>query len=336
QICAENQAFDLGLELLTKLIKQGKTSAYYRFALEQSLELKTKQLESFPEQSEDLTRALKADFEQYFLAFPNSAENIKSQYLYANFTSRFLGNDAAAISILEQALTLPANSKVLAECKLLLGDILLINNRLWESLLYYKQVDLDFEHSVFGHEARYRRAKVSFYQGDFQWAKDQLDILKQSTSKLIANNAMELSLLIQESLNLDSTTLALELYARADLLSLQKRYTEADDLLNGLIKLSSNQILIDDALLLKAKLAEDSKQYKKAIDCLSQLLTLEDDLLKDNALFQLANLYEHQLKNYDKAKHYYQQLLVDYQDSYWTAQARINFRKLNSSPNTAL
>ena len=90
--------------------------------------------------------------------------------------------------------------------------------------MYYSQVEKDFKHEVIGQEAKFKKIKIDYYTGKFNWAQAQLNILKQSTSKLIANNAMELSLLISDNLNLDTTQLTLQIYANAELLIFQNKY----------------------------------------------------------------------------------------------------------------
>ena len=80
---------------------------------------------------------------------------------------------------------------------------------------------------MIGQEAKFKKIKVDYYSGKFNWAKAQLDILKQSTSKLISNNSIELSLLISNNLNLDTTQIPLQLFAEGELLLFQNKYNEA-------------------------------------------------------------------------------------------------------------
>ena len=71
----------------------------------------------------------------------------------------------------------------LAECKLVYADVMLLSGNIWSSLLYYSQVEKENKESPIGHETKLRKAKISYYKGDFEWAQSQLDVLKSSTSK---------------------------------------------------------------------------------------------------------------------------------------------------------
>ena len=111
----------------------------------------------------------------------------------------------------------------MAECKIQYADILLLSDKIWDALLYYSQVENDFKESPIGHRAKFKRAKIAYYQGDFNWAQAQLDVLKSSTSKLISNDAMDLSLLITDNYNLDTIDKPMIQFAKGDLLCFQKK-----------------------------------------------------------------------------------------------------------------
>jgi len=115
------------------------------------------------------------------------------------------------------------NKELKAQSKLLLGDILLFNGEVWDAKLYYSQVEKEFKYDVLGQDAKFRNAKLSYYIGEFEWAKAQLDVLKAATSKLIANDALYLSLLISDNTVMDSTSTALLMFARADMFVYQNK-----------------------------------------------------------------------------------------------------------------
>ncbi len=329
RICQSNGKYELASDVLELLLKYGEEHPHYLNALEVKLSYDLQALVLKTEKTESIEN-LKLAFAEYFSKYTAHTSNILVQKKFAEFTSIYLEDDLEAIRILEHAIIFKGLPKETAECKLYLADLLLSNSRLWDALLYYTQIDKDFEHGTLGHEARYRKAKVSFYQGDFEWSKDQLDVLKQSTSKLIANNAMYLSLVIQESLNLDSNTFALEMYARADLYVFQQRYSKAKETLKTLLKLSTNDLLNDDAYFLLSKIEHTVGNYSKEEEYLQKIISDYPDILVDNALFNLAKLYDKDLNNSEKALETYQKLLTEYPSSYWTSQARVNFRKLKN------
>ena len=144
---------------------------------------------------------------------------------YAHFKAFYQHDLQKAADILDEAMLIPNLYKSdLAACKLEYADIMLLSNKVWTALLYYSQVEKEFKENPLGHEAKLRRAKISYYQGDFDWAQAQLDVLKASTSKLIANDAMQLSLLITDNLGLDTSVLPMQIFARAELLYFQNKF----------------------------------------------------------------------------------------------------------------
>ena len=330
KICQSNGKYELASEALDLVVKYGEEHPNYLNAKESKLSYDLEALVTTEDKTEAVEE-LNQSFKEYFTEYPANRLNVLVQKDYAEFTANYLKDDQEAIRILEEAVEYKALPKQIAECKLYLADLLLMNSRLWDALLYYSQIDKNFEHGTLGHEARFRKAKVSFYQGDFQWAKDQLDVLKQSTSKLIANNAMYLSLVIQESLNLDSNTFALEMFARADLYVFQRRYGKAQDALKTLLKLSTNDLLNDDAYFLLSKIEHTLGNYEQEETYLQKIISDYPDILVDNALFNLGKLYDNELNNPEKALETYQDLLTNYPSSYWASQARVNYRKLKNT-----
>ncbi|MCK6649482.1 MAG: tetratricopeptide repeat protein, partial [Bacteroidia bacterium] len=70
-------------------------------------------------------------------------------------------------------------------------------------------------------------------------------------------------------------------------------------------------------------------KYAEAIVFYEEILkNYSEDILADDALFNMADINENQFKNYDKAKELYQQLLEKYPGSLYVVEARKRFRKL--------
>ncbi len=257
----------------------------------------------------------------------------------ARLQAYYLNDRDAASRLLEEALTLPdLDANIQGRLKLALGDVQLFNGDIWEASLLYSQVDLDFKYDPLGHEARLRNAKVSFHAGDFLWAKSQLDILKASTSKLIANDAMELSLLISDHLGVDSTSVPLSLFAQADLLTFQRRFDEAIDVLDTLDAEFPQDGISDDVLYQRFRIARDRKQFVEAAGYLQKVIEFFPlEILLDNALFDLGRLYEDRLKDPEKAKATYEKLLFEQPGSIFVPEARARYRRLpGDAPDTEL
>lgn len=248
----------------------------------------------------------------------------------ARLKAYYLNQHAEAIALLTEGLALPGiDPKAQAQLKLDLGDVHLLGGDIWEASLLYSQVDLDFKYDVLGHEARLRNAQVSFYSGDFLWAQAQLDVLKASTSKLIANNAMELSLRITDNLGVDSNSVPLSYFARAELLRVQHRYDESLAVLDSLDLAYPMHSLGDDVLYERYRIAYARHRYAEAAPYLDKVLELYPlDILVDNALLDLGKLYEDVLKDPEKAKGYYERLLFEQTGSIFVPEARERYRRL--------
>jgi tetratricopeptide (TPR) repeat protein len=248
----------------------------------------------------------------------------------AHLRAFHLNDGPGAIDLLNSAIDLPmVDAKYRAQMKLDLGDVHLIHGDIWEASLLYSQVDLGMKQDILGHEARLRNAKVSFYAGDFLWAKAQLDVLKASTSKLIANDAMELSLRITDNLGVDSNSVPLSYFARAELLRIQHRYDEALLVFDSLDIAFPMHSLGDDVLYERFRIARARKLYPEAAAYLDRIIELYPlDILVDNALLDLGKLYEDLIADPEKAKGYYEKLMFEQTGSIFVPEARARFRAL--------
>ena len=248
----------------------------------------------------------------------------------AHLRAFYLDNTDSAITDLENTIAmagLAAQPK--AECKLELGDILLFTGNVWDSDLLYKQVDKDFKHDPMGQEAKFRGARLDYFRGDFQWAQAQLDVLKSATSQLIANDALRLSLLISDNQGLDSTTDALMLYSKADLLSFRNKNDEALATLDTLLKNFPDHSLVDDSWFKMAEIM-DAKHNWKEEDSLYALIVTNDSasVIADDALYHRAQLYDTKLNDKAKAMELYQDLIVKYPGSVFVTESRKRYRSL--------
>ena len=250
---------------------------------------------------------------------------------YAELEARYARNPGGAIELLQVVVNAPqAERNFRGRCKLEMGDYELLRNNVWESTLLYSQVDKDFKQDMLGEEARFRNAKLSYYTGDFVWAQGQLDVLKASTSELIANDALNLSVLITENNPVaDSNVTPLQMFARADLLSFQHRDEEALAVLDSITTQFPQHPLMDDILMLKADMSEQRHDYPEAAMYLQKVVTqYAEDILADDAMFRLAVLNEERLSNKDEAKRLFEQVIIKYPGSTWVTQARKRFRAL--------
>ena len=249
---------------------------------------------------------------------------------YAHFKAFYMSDLSSSEIILEKIMNMPNISKNdLAECKLVYADVMLLSGNVWSSLLYYSQVEKENKESPLGHEAKLRKAKISYYQGDFNWAQSQLDVLKSSTSKLISNDAMDLSLLISDNLNLDTTSVPMEIYARADLLYYQNKLEESLNTLDSICKQYSNHELLDEVYFRKYQIYYKKGEIDKAIESLEVIIShYSHDILKDDALFQLARIYENKKRDIELASNYYETILLECSGSIFITESRKKYRQL--------
>jgi len=252
----------------------------------------------------------------------------------AHLQAFYLDKSLEAVEFLEEAIAVPnIPAKVLAECKLELADIYLFSGEQWEATLLYSQVEKAFKNEPLGHEAKFRNAKLSFYISEFDWARTQLDILKAATSKLIANDAMELSLLISDNTDADSNTVALSRYAQADLLIYRNRFNDALLVLDSLRNEFPGHPIIDDVLFKKAEINSRQGRFEQAAELYAAILKdYPFGLLGDDASFNLAYLYENRLNDKTRAMEFYESLMTTYPGSLYVVEARKRFRALRNDP----
>ena len=273
--------------------------------------------------------AIEKEFESLIKIYGYESKTLQLQIAYANFLTFKREKPEPAISILKKVLNLPLSRFGKAYVKLALGDILVYGQRFNEALIYFSQIQKSLKNDVLGQDARYKVAQTSFYKGDFDWALTQLKVLRGSTSQLIANDAMQLSLLISDNSLEDSTQTALKKYARADLLAYQNKTQNAIDGLEAILENHKGEKIEDEALLKQAELLESQNKYDAAKFNYQKIIEFyASGILADDAHFRLAQLYENKLSEPEKAKPHYEKIIYHYQDSYYFPQARKNFRKL--------
>ena len=327
-IAHENKVYKVAIDAYEYLIKKDNPNYL----------LEAKILKVIAQSEQILTSTYaKYDLEKIDDEYQNTinelGKNISTAYLikeYAHFQGFYLNNLEKAVSLLEECISITISEKELqANCKLELADILLMQGDPWEAILLYSQVEKDFKENPIGHEAKFRRARISYFQGEFDWAQAQLDVLKASTSKLIANNAMDLSLLISDNMGLDTSAQAMQMYARAEFLEFQKKWETSTKTLDSLLLNFSGHSLSDEVIYKKGEISMQIKNYNEAIIYFQEVAeNYSYDILADDALFQLAKLTEEHLKDKEKALMLYEQILLEHNGSIYTSEARKRFRIL--------
>lgn len=238
-----------------------------------------------------------------------------------------------AIRLLESAIGTPSvSTEAKAWLKLELADILLYKDKVWDATLLYSQIEADMKNEPIGHEAKYRNAQLYYFIGEYIWAKTKLDILKSATSKLIANDALELSLFIKNMLAEDTLAFTLRLFSKSDLYAYQGNY---DSALIWLQKIENDSPGIDSyqyMIYKKAGLMEVVHDYKQADSLYNYLSSYYPESIKaDNAIYLQAELNRLQLENSEFALKLYMKLMRDYPESIYAGEARKKYRELRTA-----
>jgi len=261
----------------------------------------------------------------------HSLELIK---LAAHFQAFNLNNPKEAIVLLNKALELRLNSRETSEVKMELADVLIYDEKFNQAILYYAQVEENMKNDVIAHEASMKMAKANYYKNDFDWALQQVKVLKQSSSLLIANDAVELFLLIKDNSYEDSTRVALTAFAKSDLLLYQNKDDQA---LNGFVSILDQykgDSIEDETLFKIATIYTRKKEYQKALSYYKQILDNHSEgIYVDEALFFSAEIYRKELDDVENAKPLYEKMIFEHSDSIYFTEARKQFRILRGDAN---
>jgi tetratricopeptide (TPR) repeat protein len=331
-LIAENDKdYDAAIEGYNYIITdKGKGSPFFIEAKRNLLACKRKKLtEGYAFTVEEL-RLVENEYESFLEETGRNNRTATIIAELADLEAFYLKDLDKATKLLDDLINFPLiDKKTQSQAKVSLGDFYLMKGERWEATLLYSQVDKAYKDDALGHEARFKNAKLSYYFGDFDWAKAQFNVLKASTSKLISNDAIDMDVFIMENTGLDSTTEALSYYAQAELLVFQNRFDEAFVKLDSLSLAFPDHTIEDDIYYLKAQVYKKLRQYDKAIVMYEKIIaTYKEDIRADNSMFEMAMLYEGPLKNKDKAKDLYEKLFNDFSGSTLAVEARKRFRIL--------
>lgn len=312
------------------VINHGRNTSYYLDAKRGLLNSKKARVtENFNYTKEDLL-TLKTEYVSFLNEMGRNTQTAPLMQEFADFEALYVNELDTAIMILEELRQFGGlHPEAVAKAKLALGDYYLMNGDRWEASLLFSQVDKDFKEGQTGEYARERNARLSYYSGDFEWAQEQFKILKGATSKLISNDAIDMSVFILDNLGMDTTEVTLQLFAQAELLTFQNKYEEALKYLDSINILFPEHSLDDDVLYNKAHIFRKQRKTQEMIDMYQKIIEkYPEEIRADNAIYELAELYETKLNDPEKAKGLYEKLFLDYSSSTFAVEARKRFRRL--------
>ena len=330
QLSLANKAYDVAIRAYQYLIDKGQEGHYYLNSRIEILSAGYQQLNSTYPVDQERLKKLEGRYRETLEELGKNRFTIALMRDYANLLAFMLHDTEKAVQLLNEALAIPGiGQRHQADCKLDLADILLYQGDVWDATLLYSQVEKDFPNEPIGHEAKFRNARLSYYIGEFDWARAQLNVLKAATSKLIANDAMALALLIKDNMEPDSTYRALTYFSRAQLHSYRNRDDLALQALDTLMEKFPHHPIHDNVLFFKAEINIRKVDFEVAGNYLQQIVDLYPfGLLADKALYRLAEVHEIYMNNPEKAMDYYKELLLKYPASLQAAPARQRFRAL--------
>lgn len=329
-IAQQNKDYESAIAGFDYVAREYRSGPYGNAARQRLLQAREAQVrETYPV---DVTkvRALVGDYEQLLTEQGRTPETAPVLRNLANLYAFQLNDRPKAMTMLQAVIALPrAGDDVVDEAKVTLGDLYLLQEEPWEATLLYSQVEKSHRDSPLGYEAKLRNARLSYFAGDFKLAQSHLDILKEATTREIANDAMQLALLIQDNTVEDTLGLGLRAYAAVEKLVFQNKLPEAIAGLDALLTRFPGHAITDDTYYLKAQLQRRTGDFPGAIATLERITSNPKyNVLSDDALFLLARIQEEDVKDKVQAQALYNQVITRYPGSIYVAEARKRFRKL--------
>ena len=332
-VCVENNAFSTAKKAFKAVIELGEATNYFGRSQNALLNVSFLEITTKRDFTAEELNTIVSDYQTVLDRYGENRNTLPIILELAHIQAFYAQKGKEAIQLLEKT-KLISNLSGLeqANLKMQLADIHVLHGDIWEASLLYMQIDKAFKFEPIGHEAKFKNARIFYYDGEFDFAQSQLDVLKQSTTKLIANDAIKLSLLITDNFGLDSNYTVMYWFASADLLIEQHKFQDAYILFDSILTEFPAHSLGDEILLKKAGAMQAKGEWSNAISTLEELVKYHgNDILADDALFQLGDIYENHLFKPGKAKEYYRNILFNYKGSLYTTEARKRFQLISES-----
>ena len=339
-IALENRDYENALKMYDYVIDKYARTPNYAIARRNKIRAREQLVKNrFPVDRQEIEKLI----EDYQTFIDESAQSpvgpgittLEAMRSQANLYAFYVDEKKKAIEILQAVSANPkASEELRAQCKLDMGDIYLLMDQPWESTLLYAQVEKSNKDEPVGYEAKLRNGKLSYYKGDFDLAQGHLNVLKEATTREIANDAMNLSLLIQNNTALDTSGAAMQAYAEVELVLFQNQPEEALQRLDSMLRIYPKHDLSDEIYWLMAKVNVRLGNFEQSLKNLAQIAqSYSHDILGDDALFMTGKIYEEQLEDDTQAMEVYTKFLKEYPGSIYVADVRKRFRNLRGDFN---
>ena len=334
-ICLENKSYDIARNCFNYIITLGSDNQYYIEGQKLLLNSRFIELTTNRAYNQNEIDATLVDYNSVIARLGKTKFTIGILNEQAHILAFYADRAAEAIVILQDAILVQSLTDIQrAQLKMQLADIEVLKGDIWEASLLYMKIDKDFKFEAIGDEAKYKNARIFYFDGEFDFAQSQLNILKESTSKIISNDAMNLSVSITENFGLDSNYTAMTWFSSAELLIEQHKYLEAFTLFDSIQLNYPLHSLADDILYRKAKAMEMQGKWAESCMLYEDIIKFySKDIFADDALFRLGDIYEQILLDKDKALEYYKKLAIDYKGSFYGAETIKRIRILRGDKN---
>jgi len=179
--------------------------------------------------------------------------------------------------------------------------------------------------------AEYKLARIKFYKGEYEESRNLLANILDDLKDNSANDALELSLLLNTSKN-DSSNISL--FAEAEFLADQKKFKEAGEKYKTLSQNPQAFVLHSIALLKYGEMMLADDNYDLAITVFESVSAEGiKNIYADKAVYLLGKIYQFGTKDYTKAEEYYQKLLAEFPNSIYKDDAREQLAVLMNKPS---
>ena len=328
--CVTAGAYDPAIQAYQYVIDRGPKGDNYAQAKIAQLNVMYLKLTNGGTYTQDELAGLETKYNQALSELSKTDASISLMQQLAKLEGFYLHHDSIAIALMQEAVKMPGTSpQTQARCRMELADLMLLDGQTWEASLLYSKVEQGFKEEPIGDEAKFKNATIYYYTGNFKWAQAELNILRSATTKLIANDAMALSLVVSDNTQDSAMEPALLLFAHVQLLDFENYEDSVSILLDSVYNISGTTTLKEEVLMQRASVAEKKGDYQKALGYYSDEQTVyPDGMLPDKALYLSAKLEDTKLHDEKKAAELYKQLILKYPGSFYIEETRDRYRQL--------
>lgn len=327
QIASDNRQYDIAIDAYEYVLKKSGEGVFYVNATVGLIKTEYAQAVANGSHDKAFYDKLSERIDEAIRKIGINDETLPLITVQARIMAFELGRFEEAVALLNHSLEMNMSAYRKAELKMELADIYLFTDEVWEATLLYSQIEKTLKNEPIAHEARFKNAQLRYFIGEFEWANATLDVLKAATSKLVANDAMTLSLTISDNLEYD--TIGLQRLAKADYYIYQRKYGLANQMLDSVVAYNPNEVSLPSAFYRKAKIAFEDGDFVTADSLYKRVYEgYADSYMADEALMEDAMLLERQLDRREEAMECYARLFDYYTASVYVAQARKSYRRL--------